>query len=311
MSLMTPRPFVHDAFLYGSDEEYITRTTAFITEGLDAGEPVLVAVPPSRLELIEPNFARVASDELHFVRMDQMGRNPAWIIPAWADFADPFVAEGRPARGIGEPIWSERTPDQLVECERHEALLNVAFADAFGFTLLCPYDTRVLPEVVIDEAHRNHPTVSSVHGAEPSSAYWDAVPDWIGTPLPPAPAHAQVVHFGVDELRMLRQRAAAAGHEVGLTAARCDDAVLAVTEAATNCIRHGGGSGSMAMWIEAGALIFEFRDKGRICDPLAGRRRPSTERFGGRGLWLMHQLCDLVQLRVLPDEQIVRLHLHA
>jgi prepilin-type processing-associated H-X9-DG protein len=32
-------------------------------------------------------------------------------------------------RGAGEPIWPERRPAELVECQRHESLLNVAFAD--------------------------------------------------------------------------------------------------------------------------------------------------------------------------------------
>ena len=32
---------------------------------------------------------------------------------------------------------------------------------------------------------------------------------------------------------------------------------------------------------------------------------------GGWGLWLANQLCDLVQLRTLPDGNVVRLHLRA
>jgi hypothetical protein len=32
------------------------------------------------------------------------------------------------AARIGEPIWAECTPDELVECQRHETLLNLAFA---------------------------------------------------------------------------------------------------------------------------------------------------------------------------------------
>ena len=53
-------------------------------------------------------------------------------------------ARGRPMRGIGEPIWAERSPAELVECQRHESLLNVAFAGSAGFYLMCPYDTTSL-----------------------------------------------------------------------------------------------------------------------------------------------------------------------
>ena len=33
-------------------------------------------------------------------------------------------------RGIGEPIWADRRPDELDECQLHESLINLAFAGA-------------------------------------------------------------------------------------------------------------------------------------------------------------------------------------
>lgn len=71
--------------------------------------------------------------------MAEVGSNPAPIIPAWRNLlgANP----GHPARGIGEPVYATRTPDELVECHRHEALLNVAFASGAPWRLMCPYDT--------------------------------------------------------------------------------------------------------------------------------------------------------------------------
>jgi hypothetical protein len=48
-------------------------------------------------------------------------------------------------RGIGEPIFPERDRQVLIECERHEALLNLAFAGSERFWLLCPYDVAALP----------------------------------------------------------------------------------------------------------------------------------------------------------------------
>ena len=44
-------------------------------------------------------------------------------------------------RGIGEPIWAERSASELSECQLHESLINLAFADADDFRLICPYDT--------------------------------------------------------------------------------------------------------------------------------------------------------------------------
>ena len=88
-----------------------------------------------------------------------------------------------------------------------------------------------------------------------------------------------------------------------------DDLVLAVSEAVTNSVLHGGGSGEIALWHDGSRLLCEIRDRGRITDPLAGRVRPRTDQLGARGLWLIHQLCDLVQLRTVGDGQVVRLHI--
>ena len=43
--------------------------------------------------------------------------------------------------------------------------------------------------------------------------------------------------------------------------------------------------------------LAQLRDAGVITDPMAGRIRPSREQLGGRGLWFVNQLCDLVQIR--------------
>jgi MEDS: MEthanogen/methylotroph, DcmR Sensory domain len=69
-----------------------------------------------------------------FIR-EGVAANPARIIPAWRDFVASVDGRGH-ARGIGEPIWAERTPAELVECQRHETLLNLAFAGVPAWWLL-------------------------------------------------------------------------------------------------------------------------------------------------------------------------------
>ena len=72
---------------------------------------------------------------------------------------------------------------------------------------------------------------------------------------------------------------------------------LAASELATNSVRHGGGTGTVAMWLEPGAVVVEFSDAGHLADPLTGRLTPPLDSEGGRGLYLVNQLCDLVQVR--------------
>jgi len=95
----------------------------------------------------------------------------------------------------------------------------------------------------------------------------------------------------------------------GLSASRCEELVLAVNELATNSIRHGGGSGSLRIWGEDEVVVAEVRDQGRIDRPLAGREPPRSGQLGGHGLWLVNQLCDLVQMRTFSTGSVVRVHM--
>jgi anti-sigma regulatory factor (Ser/Thr protein kinase) len=300
-------PFAHEAFLYASPGEHTERCAAFIEEGLDAGEDVLVAVPSSRLEALQPRFA-AAGDRVRFEPMEVMGRNPAWIIPAWAEFALPHAVAGRPARGIGEPIWAERSPDELVECVRHESLLNLAFQEAAGFTLLCPYDTSSLLADVLETALHNHPTVHDHRGTGSSDRYLGDIPDSLGTALPAPPPDARFQRFDLTSLVALRDLARRAGIQAGLGHDRIEDLAVVTTEAATNSVRHAGGHGCIGLWREGPRVVVEVRDDGALEDPLAGRRRPDHAGHGGRGLWLMQQLADLVQHRTTPTGQVFRIH---
>jgi anti-sigma regulatory factor (Ser/Thr protein kinase) len=243
--------------------------------------------------------------------MDDVGRNPARIIPAWRDFVTEHAGRGRRFRGLGEPIWPERSPDELVECQRHESLLNVAFDGSPAWWLLCPYDRRSLDSSVLEEAARSHPHLTHGDRQSPSPTYRDldasAAP--FDAPLPELAVRPKELRIGPGGLDHVRRFVARLAAESGLGPARKADLVLAVNELATNTLRHGGGSGVLRAWIQDDAVICEVRDSGRIEEPLAGRERPGSGRESGFGLWLVNQVCDLVQIRTYETGNVVRLRM--
>jgi anti-sigma regulatory factor (Ser/Thr protein kinase) len=112
--------------------------------------------------------------------------------------------------------------------------------------------------------------------------------------------------FGRRDVPAVRRTVRQFALSCALSTEQADDLELAASELASNCIRHGGGGGSVAMWREPGAVIVEFSDSGRLTDPLVGRRRPDAQAEGGMGVYLVHQLCDLVQVRSGPSGTTVR-----
>jgi len=249
----------------------------------------------------------VAAERVEFADMDDVGGNPARIIPAWQDFV--AAHPGRRLRGIGEPIHPHRSPAELVECQHHERLLNLAL-DGAALTLLCPYDTEALPADVVDEAHRSHPLVAENGDERTSESYAREQADGLlGEPLPAPPEPVRAVPFTGEDLPAIRALAAERADDAGLSAEKRQDLVLALHELATNSVRHGGGAGRLAIWSEPGELVCEIRDGGFIEDPLVDRRRPPGDRLGGYGLWLANQLCDLVQLRTGASGSVARVHM--
>jgi anti-sigma regulatory factor (Ser/Thr protein kinase) len=128
-------------------------------------------------------------------------------------------------------------------------------------------------------------------------------------PLPePTAVTAQLTFDRPGEMAAIRGRIERAAASHGLAPARIRDLTLAVSELVANTIRHAGGTGTVRVWSDGDSLVCEVRDAGQIRDPLVGRRRTASA-MSGHGLWLVNQLCDLVQVRAFPDGSVVRLHM--
>jgi anti-sigma regulatory factor (Ser/Thr protein kinase) len=305
----TERGFRHEALLYAGEDGFLDGTLPFILAAVAAEEPILVVVGAAKIERLRAELGADA-DHVIFADMSLVGTNPARIIPAWREFVSAHAASSR-LRGIGEPIWAGRSPAELVECQRHEALLNLAFAGTADFWLLCPYDTDALDAAVIEKSHHGHPVVVQDGAQRESSRYLGlaAVAAPFADPLPDPPPGAAELAYQEATLSVVRALVAARAAAAGLDDLRAGDLVLAVNELATNSVRHAGGHGVLRVWQDDGALICEVRDGGRIDQPLAGRERPPSGQPGGHGLWLVNQLCDLVQVRSFAHGSAVRLHM--
>ena len=99
----------------------------------------------------------------------------------------------------------------------------------------------------------------------------------------------------------------------GLAGARAIDLELAVSEAAANTVRHaaaqGHREGTLRVWCTADEIVCEIRDGGVITDVLAGRRQPAAGALAGHGLWLVHQVCDQVEIASGTDGTTVRMRM--
>jgi anti-sigma regulatory factor (Ser/Thr protein kinase) len=300
--------FQHWAHFYRDDQDFLDGVGGFVRDGLAGDEAVVVVEPTARLELLRDALADDAA-AVQFHDMADVGANPARILAVWQGIVAEQVAAGRVLRGVGEPAFVGRRDAELLECQLHELLLNHAFDGGPPWRLLCPYDERQLPPAVCDGARTTHPAWSGpageVHGPPVPGAAVEAA---FGAALPAGPGTAQRTRsYRAGDMPAVRQLVAATAQAWGLSGQRVEELVLAASELATNSIRHGGGEGVVSAWRDFGAGVLEFTDGGHLTDPLAGRRAPTVGLDGGLGLYLVNQLCDLVQLRSSAAGTTVRL----
>jgi anti-sigma regulatory factor (Ser/Thr protein kinase) len=297
--------FSHDARLFCDSERLTHGVCGFVEEGLAAGEPGLVIVPDWRLDAVRGGLG-TAAERVGFENMTELGLNPARIIPALLGWVE---GHRSPVRIVTEPVWAERSDAELVEVLRHEALVDSALA-VTPARVLCVYDREVTPSCAVAGLERSHQRLWGPDGALRKRAT-DRDLGLLGAAEPPLEPPAQPIEelpMTPDLHRMRRQieRSAAAS---GLTRAQRQDFVLAVNEAAANALEYDEPPRALRLWRRDAAVIGEVVGRGRIEDPLAGRRRPAPTAVRGRGLWIVNQLCDLVELRSCQSRTTLRMHM--
>jgi anti-sigma regulatory factor (Ser/Thr protein kinase) len=294
----------HCALFYRGEADYVQGVTDFLEPALERGEPIAVAAANSEPLADQLDEAGAAYQLLD---MTEFGRNPARIIPG----VEAMLANhgGQILHYVGESIWPGRSPQEIREAVRHEALVNLAWPEA-PIRALCPYDQSNLDPSVLLDAQRTHPSVISDGHERPSRIYAAGrMPPGSRQDLDPPPAGALALGFASGDLPIVRAVVTGKAASSGLSGQRASDLVLAVNELATNTIRHAGGSGVLRVWDDAFGVVCQVEDAGHIDDPLAGQHVPRLEEPGGLGLWTVHQVCDLVEVRTAADGTVVRLHM--
>jgi len=290
------RGYVHEAALYGSDEEFLAAAVPFLRDGVAAGDPVVVAVGEASAALLRASLGDTTGINMSNEVSGGRFANPLHALGSYRDLFTRHAVSGRvgqvrvlgeiPHPGLGQPWewWA-----------RYEATANHAFAP-FPVWGLCPYDLRLTPEAVLADVTRSHPYLTTTAGGahRPNPHYQDPAQFLRGRdragldPLLADPARVEMTDPTPAAAR------AAVRDATTLTALvrdEVEDMVLAVNEAVTNAATHGRLPVRLRLWTALDRLVATITDiGGGPTDPYAGVL-PAADALGGRGLWMMHHLC--------------------
>lgn len=286
--------FVHEALYYADDDAFAAAVTSFLREGLRLGHAAVAAVTRHNLGLLRqslgPDAARVT-----LLDRDEWYRRPAATVAGWAGLLAEAQARGQGyMRIVGEVAFGDRQPRHAT-WTRYEAALNSVFAGTPAW-IVCPYDTRALPDAVLADACRTHPAVSG-SGRATAGGYRrpEELLREIDEPMPEVdgPPTGTLTLRDVDSVGVARHLVHDALTAGAWSLQRVQDAVLVVSEVAGNSLRHGSGHRELRLWLTARSVVCEVSDEGvGIGDPMLCYRPPAQTPEAGRGLWIANQLCD-------------------
>lgn len=99
------------------------------------------------------------------------------------------------------------------------------------------------------------------------------------------------------DLAFIRDLVRIHGHHSGLSGERLEDLVLAVNEAVTNVLDHGGSAGLVTATRDPIGVCVEILDTaGRLTPDHLDTAGVDPTASHGFGLWVIQQLCDSVAL---------------
>jgi AcrR family transcriptional regulator len=249
---------IHEAFFYSSDEEFAARLGPFLLDALAAGEGAIVVTTEARITLLRRRLGSEA-DAVSFFDATGWYRRPGAALVAWRDAFDQQSGAGVTfVRAIGEVQFG--TDEAGIErWSRYESLLNRAFAGRSGW-IVCPYDTQILPNAILAEASRTHPTTSTPLARATSPTHFAHE---LGAPLalaegrPEARERTRCEFSQTRELSAVRRNVRWEAQSAGLSVDVVDDLLLAVTELLRRWVATDGAT----------AVVRTARDSGEwLCE---------------------------------------------
>ena len=296
----------HAMLLYRDPREHLAACAQYLKDGLAADAAIVIAATRQHLDGLSAELSLGGTDTL-LCDLTSKGADPGRVLSLIRTFARQHAS--RPVRCIQDVGWLARTKEYLVEAIRYEFLMSAALS-GLPADILCGYDAGQDGDS-LTMAERAHPVVLDSTGSRANPTFADhTMADELGNQtLSSPPRDARALTFRGDQVEV-RRFAAAEAQGSGLPADRITDLLIAVSELAANTLVHTSSTGTLTIWTTDQEFVCQVSDSGQIVDPLAGTLCPDpSETCNRRGLWLVHQISDLVQVRTGSSGTTVRVHM--
>lgn len=301
----------HTGLAYRNVDEFLAGAVPYVEAGLGSGEAVVAVTTQANITALRAALGRKAAS-VDFFEASDWYDSQAHAAHKYIRYWDDKQEHGFAAlRVIGEPLNEHADAEDIARVVMLETAIN-GVTSAVPFLRLCPYDLR-LAGVELECVEGAHPHMARGRDIVPSGGFIGAdvfMERWYAAGLTLPKSGVYETHFDGESLSGMRKSLRAVASEFGLSAGKVPDLIAAVGEAAGNAVEHGGGAGVLRVFRTARELVCDVLSAGgELRDPLRGYFLPAVGEQRGRGIWMMRQLCDWVELRPNSGGSIVRLHM--
>jgi len=300
----------HEAGFYSSDAEFLALIHPFVTEGLAAGEPVIIGYDERKCDLLRATLR--CPEQVAFIQDTSLYASPACAIEAYRQQFERHVAAGAEQIRIAGDVPHEGNGGRFAGWDRYESAVNAVW-QAYPVWSRCLYDATTAPDDVRDVVVRTHRRLVTPDGAATASPHYQDVAEFVGLPptADPLEATTPTVRLGDASLKRTRHRVAEAARG-SLDAAAFDELVFALSEAVINAQSYGHPPVAVRVWTAPHRVVVHVHDKGPgPPDPLTGLVPvPEGTSGAGLGLWLSHQLRE-VEVSLITDVEGFTVRLRA
>jgi AcrR family transcriptional regulator len=292
---------LHEVLVYSSEEVFLARLVPFLRDGLDAGQPTIVALTPKNVALLREALGQDAA-RISFADAITHYRRPAHAIAEYRRRLDSELSrpDAELVRIVGE-LQFGRSAQEDAEWTRYESMINRGLA-GYPAWIICAYDTRALPEQVVADAHCTHPVVSTSDTREASAGYIETdkfvEPPFVregergdGNPF------ASLTVTKERDLDEVHRVVAGAARAAGLAPTIVDDVTVAAGELVRDALRQGDGGASVQITRDGARWHCEVTDRD------SGQTMPGDE----IGLSIARLISERVELTSGAGARTVRL----
>jgi anti-sigma regulatory factor (Ser/Thr protein kinase) len=285
--------FRHSALVYDSDRELVEHVVPYLEGAIDEGSPAVAVLNRGSWAIVREALGDKAG-EVSYTNADDFYVRPIRAVAAYdATLRSHAAAGATDVRVVGEISFGP-TAQEWEDWAGYEAILNRALSH-HAASVMCTYDTRVLPDRLIDVAHRTHPHVVT---DEPTNHSRFEEPEAFVAALTPRLGDVRGLPTlePCENVEVFRGRLGTVLSNAGVPPEQSLAMVVAAGEAFVNAARHGGGPRELRAGTAGGWFVCEVSDDGPGLDnALAGYLPPTDGRLDA-GLWIARQLVSRLDL---------------